>query len=58
MDLHALRYTYGTLLHHNGADDKTLQSLLGPATIRATMEICAKDDSTIEAKALERLSFL
>lgn len=58
VDLHALRYTYGTLLYHNGVDIKTLQGLMGHASAKMTMDIYVKEDENVKARAVERLPFL
>lgn len=58
VDLHSMRYTYGTLLYHSGVDIKTLQVLLGHSTIRVTMDIYVREDANVKTKAVERLPFL
>lgn len=58
VDLHGMRYSYGTLLYHNGVDLKTLQGLLGHASFKLTMDTYVKVDRQVSAKAVERLPFL
>ena len=58
VDLHALRYSFGTRLYHAGVDIKTVQTLLGHKTAKITMDIYVKSDDRIRSRAVERLPFL
>jgi integrase len=57
VDLHSLRRTFATDLITNGADPKSVQTLLGHKTLAMTMNIYAKINGGTKRQALARLSY-
>ena len=55
--LHSTRHSFATDLIRNGADPKTVQSLMGHKTLDMTMRIYAKVNSTSKQQAIGKLSF-
>ena len=55
IDLHALRHTFGTRLMRNGADVKTIQSLMCHATAAMTLGVYVHKDKGQMAAAVESL---
>lgn len=55
--LHSLRHSFATDLIRNGADPKTVQSLMGHKTLDMTMRIYAKVNSNSKQQAIGKLSF-
>lgn len=55
--LHSIRHSFATDLIRNGADPKTVQSLMGHKTLDMTMQIYAKVNSSSQHKAISKLSF-
>lgn len=58
IDLHALRVTFATLALENGANPKSVQSILGHATIKMTMEVYAKATDKGNRAAIGCLPFM
>ena len=57
VDLHSTRHTFATDLILNGADPKTVQTLLGHRTLEMTMRIYAKVFSQNKHAAIGKLSY-
>ena len=57
VDLHSLRRTFATNLISNGADPKSVQELLGHATLEMTMLVYTKIHGHTKRSALGRLSY-
>ena len=57
VDVHSLRRTFATNLIANGADPKSVQELLGHATLDMTMRIYAKLHTQTKRQALGKLSY-
>lgn len=55
--LHSTRHSFATELIRNGADPKSVQSLLGHRSIDQTMQIYAKVNATQKHEAIKKLSF-
>lgn len=55
--LHSTRHSFATDLIRNGADPKSVQSLMGHKTIDMTMRIYAKVNATQKQDAIKKLSF-
>jgi integrase/recombinase XerD len=57
IDLHSTRRTFATNLITNGADPKSVQELLGHATLTMTMKLYAKIRGTTKRAAVAKLSY-
>jgi integrase len=57
VDVHSLRRTFATDLICNGTDPKTVQELMGHATLKMTMDLYAKVRSGSKRQAIARLSW-
>ena len=57
VDLHSLRRTFATNLIVNGADPKSVQTLLGHKTLEMTMNLYARIRVGTKRQALARLSY-
>jgi integrase len=57
IDLHSMRRTFATNLIASGADPKSVQELLGHATLDMTMKIYAKIHTQTKRQALSKLSY-
>lgn len=57
VDLHSTRHTFATDLILNGADPKTVQSLLGHRTLELTMKIYARVFAEHKHAAIGKLSY-
>ena len=57
VDLHSTRHTFATDLIMNGADPRTVQTLLGHKTLDMTMKIYAKTFMEQRRTAVAKLSY-
>jgi integrase len=57
VDVHSLRRTFATNLIANGADPKTVQELMGHATLDMTMRIYTKIHKDTKRQAMGKLSY-
>ena len=55
--LHSTRHSFATVLISNGADPKTVQTLMGHKTLDMTMRIYTKVNSTRQQEAIKKLDF-
>lgn len=55
--LHSTRHSFATELIRNGADPKTVQTLMGHKTLDMTMKIYAKVNSSSKHEAVSKLPF-
>ena len=55
--LHSTRHSFATHLIRNGADPKSVQSLMGHKTLDMTLKVYAKVNATQKHEAIKKLSF-